>query len=120
MFDAGGGGDDVGGGAAGLTTGGGGASTGKSDAASQRGGKGGVVVILKEDARVPPGHVAEAGGARLRERVGLAELRRVARVRVLSSAEGAMALPRLVLRALFETGGFRWSIVWASRPRVGG
>lgn len=55
-------------------------------------------MILREDARVPPGHVAEVGdwASRLRERAGLATLRRVARVRVLSPAETAMALPRLV------------------------
>lgn len=52
------------------------------------------MVILREDARIPPGHVAEACGGRLRERAGLEALRRMARVRVLSSAESAVALPR--------------------------
>lgn len=59
------------------------------------------MVVLREDARVPPGHVAEAvrdGGRSglLFERAGLALLRRVARVRVLSVAEGATLLPRSV------------------------
>lgn len=71
-----------------------------------------MVVILREDARVPLGHVADAsgdgsvaagaaavaaeGGGRLCERAGLTLLRRAARVRVLSAAESAAARPRSV------------------------
>lgn len=68
--------------------------------------RGEVVVILREDARVPPGHVADAAGegspaaaegaGRLCERAGLTLLRRVARVRVLSASESAAELPRFV------------------------
>lgn len=76
---------------------------------AERGGE--VVVILREDARVPMGHIADAaggglvaagvaaaaeGGGRLCERAGLTLLRRVARVRVLSAAESATSLPRCV------------------------
>eukprot|EP00903_Cladosiphon_okamuranus_P011980 g11251.t1 len=83
-----------------------------------RAGKRGVVVILREDARVPPGHVAVAagqGGARLRERAGLAALRRAARVRVLSSAENAVALPRLVIRRIVPRNGPHGKSALASR-----
>lgn len=81
------------------------------------GGTGEVVVILREDARVPLGHVADGageglpaagvaaavavaaaakGGGRLCKRAGLSLLRRVARVRVLSAEESAAKLPRFV------------------------
>ncbi|CAM9343475.1 unnamed protein product [Scytosiphon promiscuus] len=60
----------------------------------------GVVVILREDARVPPGHIAEAEsragkGAELWERAGLTVVRRSARVRVLAATESPVASPRL-------------------------
>lgn len=51
------------------------------------------VVILKEDRRVPVGHVAPTS-ASLRERLGLFLLRREARVRVLSETEGPLTSPR--------------------------
>ena len=72
------------------------AGTGRSGsgAGAPQSARGGVVIILREDARIPPGHVAEACGGKLRERAGLEALRRMARVRVLSSAESAVALPR--------------------------
>lgn len=88
------------------------AGAGKSGPGGTRAGKRAVVVILREDARVPPGHVAVAGGqggARLRERAGLTALMRVARVRVLPSAESAVALPRLVLQFNWYVDDF---LVW--------
>lgn len=102
----GGGGVGLIGGAAGAGTaasGDGSAGDGRSGPAAKRRGRAQcatVVAILREDARVPPGHIAEAapaaggGGARLRDRAGLALLRRSARVRVLSAAESPVASPR--------------------------
>lgn len=88
-----------------ATAGGGSGGDGRTDpaaAATRRGCAQGakVVVILREDARVPPGHIAEAavpeaaGATRLRHRAGLTVLRRSARVRVLSAVESPVASPR--------------------------
>ena len=57
----------------------------------------GSVVVLRDDERVPRGHLAAEGGAEgglLCARVGLVLLRRGARVRVLSASEVAVTLPR--------------------------
>ncbi|CAN0135334.1 unnamed protein product [Ectocarpus sp. 8 AP-2014] len=104
---------DGNGGAAALRPGGGGgdsiaAAAGARDSCGGSTG-GGIVVVLLEDARVPPGHVAEAvrdGGRSglLLGRAGLALLRRVARVRVLSVAEGATVLPSLVFSRVAPNG----------------
>lgn len=59
-----------------------------------------VVVILREDLRVPVGHLAEVVESEnlgmLRRRAGLRLLRRTARVRLLSASEGAVQSSRCV------------------------